>query len=44
MGDYKAVDGILFPHKSSMSLGPQELDLITQSIELNSTLDPSIFN
>lgn len=44
MGDYKTVDGILFPHKSIMSLGPQEVEFITQSIELNNTLDPTIFN
>ncbi|PTM01679.1 MAG: peptidase M16 [Candidatus Arcticimaribacter sp.] len=44
LGDYKAVDGILFPHKTTQSLGPQAVDFITQSIELNGTIDAADFN
>ena len=44
LGDYKAVDGILFPHKTTQSFGPQSIDFITQSIELNATIDAAIFN
>ncbi|MDB9836414.1 insulinase family protein [Flavobacteriaceae bacterium] len=44
LGDYKAVNGILFPHKTTQSLGPQAVDFITQSIELNGTIDAADFN
>ena len=35
IGDYKAVDGILFPHTITQSFGPQKIDFVTSSIELN---------
>ena len=35
IGDYRAVDGLLFPHKVTQSFGPQKIDFITSSIELN---------
>ena len=35
LGDYKAVEGVLFPHKNTQSFGPQKIDFMTQSIELN---------
>jgi predicted Zn-dependent peptidase len=35
IGDYRAVDGILFPHTVTQSFGPQKIDFITSSIELN---------
>ena len=35
ISDYKAVDGILFPHTLTQSFGPQKIDFITSSIELN---------
>lgn len=44
MSDFKPVEGILFPHKTTMSLGPQEVDFITQEVILNTPLDPTIFN
>ena len=44
LGDYKAVDGILFPHKTTQPLGPQAIDFITQSIELNGAIDTADFN
>ena len=43
MGNYKPVEGILFPHKLTMSMGPQEVDFLTQKIDLNVELDPAIF-
>ena len=42
-GDYKQVDGILFPHKTSMAMGPQVVDFITNSIEINIELDSTVF-
>ena len=35
ISDYKAIDGILFPHTITQSFGPQKIDFITSSIELN---------
>lgn len=35
IGDYKAVDGILFPHTVTQSFGPQKIDFVTSTIELN---------
>ena len=43
MNDYKEVNGILFPHKTVMSMGPQEIELITQNIELNAEIDSETF-
>jgi hypothetical protein len=43
MNDYKEVNGILFPYKTVMSMGPQEIELITQNIELNAEIDSEIF-
>ena len=43
MNDYKEVNGILFPYKTVMSMGPQEIELITQNIELNTEIDSEIF-
>ena len=44
MGEYKEVDGILFPHKTTLSFGPQSVDFTTQSIELNGSIDATDFN
>ena len=35
IGDYKEIDGLLFPHKVTQSFGPQKIDFITSKIELN---------
>ena len=35
IGDYKEIDGLLFPHKITQSFGPQKIDFITSNIELN---------
>jgi zinc protease len=44
LSDYKPLDGILFPHKTTMALGPQKVDFIVQNIELNVAIDAEIFN
>ena len=44
IGEYKEVDGILFPHKTTQSFGPQSIDFFTQSIELNGVIDAADFN
>ena len=44
IGNYKAVDGILFPHKLTQSFGPQSIEFITKSIELNGAIDNADFN
>ena len=41
--DYKAVGGILFPHKTTLSIGPQEIEFISQNIILNPKLEDSFF-
>lgn len=43
LSDYKAVDGVLFPHKLTQSFGPQKIDFISKSIELNITLTNADF-
>ena len=43
MNDYKEVNGILFPYKTVMSMGPQEIELNTQNIELNAEIDSEVF-
>ena len=42
-GDYKSVNGIFFPHKSTFSMGPQEIDFISSEIKLNQPIDPTVF-
>ena len=44
IGEYKEVDGILFPHKTTQSFGPQSIDFFTQSIELNGVIDAAEFD
>lgn len=43
LSDYKAVNGILFPHKLTQSFGPQKIDFISTSIELNVPLTDADF-
>ncbi|MGB1449072.1 MAG: M16 family metallopeptidase [Flavobacteriaceae bacterium] len=43
IGDYKAVDGLLFPHTVSQSFGPQKIDFVTSSIELNVSFSDNDF-
>ena len=44
VGDYKEVDGLLFPYKVSMTMGPQAVDFITQSIKLNAPIAAEVFD
>lgn len=42
--DYKAVDGIMFPHMMSTPLGPQKVDFVSQSITINEPIAPDTFD
>ncbi len=41
--DYKAIDGIQFPHKASISMGPQKLEAEVTNIELNTGVSDDQF-
>jgi len=43
MDDYKEVDGVKFPFKLIQKMGPRSIELVVESIELNSGLDDSVF-
>lgn len=43
LGAYKEVEGILFPHQTTLSMGPQEINFELELIELNKAIDPQIF-
>lgn len=42
-GDYKEVEGIKFPFKMHQSVGPQDIELTVDSIEINTGLQDSLF-
>ncbi len=42
--DYKLVNGIQFAHKIVQSFGPQSLDMVVTSVEVNTKLGDDIFN
>lgn len=42
-GDFKEVNGILFPHTSSLMLGGMGLDGKLTSIEINGKIEPTVF-
>lgn len=42
-GDFKQVNGIYFPHTTTLSMGPQAIDFKSTGIELNTTIDASLF-
>ena len=42
-GDYKEVNGILFPHSSSLMLGEMGLDGKLTSIEINGKIEATVF-
>jgi len=42
-GDYKAVDGIMFPHKMGQSMGPQTITFMVSSIKINTKLKDDFF-
>ena len=42
-GDYKAVDGIMFPHKMVQSMGPQNIAFVVSSVKMNTKLKDDFF-
>lgn len=42
-GDYKAVEGVLFPFKLKQSVGPQSFDIVFTTIVINKGIDDSVF-
>lgn len=43
LGEYKEVEGLLFPHRTVLLMGPQEVEFITAVVELNPAINPQIF-
>jgi len=44
LSDYKEVDGLMFPHKTSMTgVAPVPLDMTLESIKVNKGIDPAVF-
>lgn len=43
LGEYKEVEGLLFPHRTILLMGPQEVAFDATLIELNPAIDPQIF-
>ncbi len=43
LSDYQEVDGILYPHKLDLVIGPQQISGTVESISLNAGIDDSIF-
>lgn len=43
LSDYKEVDGILYPHKLDMVIGPQQISGTVESVKLNAGIDDAIF-
>ncbi len=42
-GDYKAVDGIMFPHLMTQNMGPQTISFIVSAVKLNTKLKDDFF-
>ena len=42
-GEFKAVEGILFPHLIKQNMGPQKIDFNIKSISLNEPMEDSLF-
>jgi len=43
LSDYKDVDGILYPHKFDLAIGPQQISATIDVIKLNTGIDDSVF-
>ena len=43
LSDYREVDGILYPHKLSISVGPESINGTVESVRFNSGMDESVF-
>jgi len=42
-GDYKAVDGIMFPHLMTQNMGPQTISFVVSAVKLNTKLKDEFF-
>ena len=42
-GDYKEVNGIMYPHKMIMSFGPETISGTLESVKFNSGIEDSVF-
>jgi zinc protease len=43
LSDYKDVEGILYPHKLDLIVGPQQISGTVESVKLNAGIDDSVF-
>ncbi len=43
LSEYKDVDGILYPHKLDLTVGPQQISGTVENIMLNAGIDDSVF-
>jgi hypothetical protein len=43
LSDYKEVDGILYPHKIDLIIGPQQISGTVESVKLNAGIDDEVF-
>ena len=43
LGDYKAVNGVQYPHTMTTSIGPQQIKMQVTGIEVNQNLEDSLF-
>ncbi len=43
LSDYQDVDGILYPHKLDLAIGPQQISTTIDVIKLNTGIDDSVF-
>jgi predicted Zn-dependent peptidase len=43
LSDYREVEGILYPHKLDMVIGPQQISGTVESVKLNAGIDDAIF-
>jgi outer membrane lipoprotein-sorting protein len=41
--DYKAVDGILYPHGFTQNMGPQTINFVVSAVKFNSKLKDDLF-
>ena len=42
-GDYRAVNGVMFPYSVSQEMGPQTMKLVVASIEMNTKMKDDVF-
>ncbi len=41
--DYKAVDGIMFPHSMTQNMGPQTINFVVSAVKMNTKLNDALF-